>query len=147
MATRYIGDAVIRITYRGGDTYIGSVCVGKKCWRFDDLNAARVGFGDHAYDSPEAYDKMAASAVSFGSYYTSTNRGDEVPDWAPSPEVADAIDEAISWTQDAYTSEYEVRRSKARAENPKKVTKTSTTSVTTTRNMNPGFFSNPFGVR
>lgn len=153
MAVRYIGDAVIRIFYRDGDTYVGSVCVGGsaksrgRCWKFDDLNAPRGGFGySFGYDSAEAYDSMAKSAVGFGSYYTTHNRGDDVPDWAPEPEVADAIEEAVSWAQDD-RGEYEVRRSakgKARTSNPKKITKTSTVSTTTTRVMNPGFFSNPW---
>lgn len=104
MATRYIGDAKITITYRDRGDYAGTACVPvgrshkeKRCWRFDGLRAPAVGFGPGiAYDSPEAYDEMAESAVSFGSYYTTHNRGDDVPDWAPAPEVADAISDATS---------------------------------------------------
>src|ERR1700678_2363160 len=109
MAKRYIGDAVITIEYHDSGDYRGTVRAGNHAWRFDDLHAPAMGFS-HAYDSPEAYDKMAGSAASFASYYTTHNRGDDVPDWAPPPEVADAIEEAVGWAQDD-RGEYEVRRS------------------------------------
>lgn len=135
MAVRYIGDAVIRITYRDRGDYAGSVCVGKKCWHFDELYAPMIGHGSGvAYDSSIAYDRMAAAAVGFGS---NGLHGD----------ISDVISEATAWAQDD-RGEYEVRRSakgKARTSNPKKITKTSTVSTTTTRVMNPGFFSNPWG--
>lgn len=129
---RYIGDAVITISYRDRGDYAGKVCVpmtmnfrggGRStrllCWIFSDLNAPRAGFrfaapragARDAYDSPGAYDLMAASAVSFGSYYTTHNRGDDVPEWAPEAYLADAIEEATSWAQDD-RGEYEVRRSR-----------------------------------
>jgi len=109
MARRYIGNAVIEIEYKGGprDEYVGTITIPTQSgrdrpvrWQFDGLFALQAGFGRHGFDSPEAYDQMAASAVSFGSYYTSHNRGDDVPAWAPSPEVADAIDEATSFALD-----------------------------------------------
>ena len=53
---------------------------------------------------------MAQSAVCFASYYTTHNRGDDAPEWAPPPEVADAIEEAVAGAQDD-RGEYEVRRS------------------------------------
>lgn len=109
MARRYIGDAVIDIRYddRHND-YRGSVTAEGYTWKFTDLHEPRYGFG-HSVDSPEAYDKMAASAVAFGSYYTTHNRGDDLPEWAPSPSVADAIDNAVSYaTNDK--GQYEVRR-------------------------------------
>jgi hypothetical protein len=59
---------------------------------------------------------MAMSAAAFGSYYTTHNRGDDTPDWAPPPEVADAIDDAVS-SGDVF----EVRRTaapKSRDQNP-----------------------------
>lgn len=119
MAKRYIGDAVITITYRDRGDYAGTVCAGRKCWRFDELRGPAIGFGRGiAYDSPRAYDEMAESAVGFGSYYTTHNRGDDVPDWAPSADVADAIEEATAWAQDD-RGNYEVRRSlRGRASNP-----------------------------
>ena len=113
MAKRYIGDAVITITYRDRGDYAGTISVPKekKTWKFDDLHAPGAGLGPGVgYDSPKAYDEMAGSAVSFGGYYTTHNRGDDVPDWAPKPEVADAIDEATSIVTDDQGN-YEVRRS------------------------------------
>lgn len=109
MAKRYIGDAVVTITYRDRGDYAGSIRAGGYTWRFEDLHAPSAGFS-FAYDSPQAYDKMAASAVSFGGYYTTYNRGDDVPDWAPRAEVADAISDATAWAQDD-RGVYEVRRS------------------------------------
>ncbi len=95
MAKRRIGDAIVRIVYHDAGDYRGTVSAGEHVWRFADL-CAPCGFGSGvAYDSPEAYDAMAESAVSFGSYYTTHNRGGDVPDWAPPVEVADAIDEAV----------------------------------------------------
>lgn len=105
---RYIGDAVIDIAYHDAGDYRGTVTAGGHTWSFDRLMAPAAGMGV-AYDSPEAYDKMAASAVGFGSYYTTGNRGDDTPDWAPSAAVADAISEATAWAQDD-KGQYDVRR-------------------------------------
>ena len=114
MAKRYIGDAVIEIEYTGyvwgDDTYSGSISAGGHVWRFTKLNAPRAGFS-FAYDSPLAYDKMAQSAAAFGSYYTSDNRGDDLPEWAPTPETADAISSATCFTL-RDDGEFEVRRRK-----------------------------------
>jgi len=111
MARRYIGDAIVTIAYHDDGDYRGTIKAGKHTWKFDGLHAPRAGLGPGvAYDSPEAYDEMAASAVSFGSYYSTGNRGDDTPDWAPPPEVADAIEQAVSWAQRDDGS-YEVRRS------------------------------------
>lgn len=115
MAMRYIGDAVIEIYYDDAlDEYHGTISVPSKNakWRFDGLRAPRIGF-NFASDSSEAYDRMAVSAVAFGSYYTTHNRGDDVPEWAPAPEIADAIEEAVSWASDEKgQGKYEVRRAK-----------------------------------
>ena len=109
MAKRYIGDAVVTIEYGDDGAYHGNVRFGQYVWKFGDLHAPRMGFR-FAYDSPEAYDEMAQNAVSFGSYYTTHNRGDDVPDWAPPPEVADAIEEAVGYAQ-RDDGTYEVKRS------------------------------------
>lgn len=114
MAKRYIGDAVVRIQYNDDHTYSGRVSVGGRVWPFRDLKPPQIrtqgdGFG-RGYDAPDAYDEMAASAVAFGSYYTTHNRGDDTPDWAPAPEVADAIDAAVSCVLDDQ-GRYAVRRS------------------------------------
>jgi hypothetical protein len=113
MAIRYIGDAVIRITYRDCGDYAGTVTANGHTWRFADLHAPRCGF-QFAYDSPRAYDEMARSATTFGSYYTTHNRGDDTPDWAPAPEVADAIDKAVAWASDDQGT-YTVSRRKVRS--------------------------------
>jgi hypothetical protein len=110
MAKRYIGDAVITIEYvgetpDGRGNYKGTVRVGKHTWRFDELHSGVGGGGD----SPETYDDMAESAVSFASYYTTDNRY-EAPEWVPPPEVADAINEAVGYAQ-RDNGTYEVRRS------------------------------------
>lgn len=75
------------------------------------------------------YDEMAESAVGFASYYTTHNRGDDLPDWAPSAEVADAIAEATEWAQDD-RGDYEVHRTKresplVRAHRPNPTSRTS----------------------
>jgi len=114
MAKRYIGDAVVTIKYvgtdrDGRDEYVGTIRVENYAWKFSSLYAPAVGFGAGvAYDSPAAYDSMAKAAVSFGSYYTTCNRGDDVPDWAPDAETADAID-AAAWDRDE-SGEYSVSR-------------------------------------
>ncbi len=117
MATRYIGDAVVRIEYVGEEDgrsmYKGTVRAGKKTWRFSDLGSPVGGFR-FASDHPRAYDAMAASAVAFGSYYTTDNRPERGSDelrGMPSGAVADAISEATSWAQDD-RGEFAVRRSK-----------------------------------
>ena len=112
MAKRYIGDAVVTIEYHDDGDYRGTIAAGGTTWRFDGLHAPKIGFrGGAGYDSPAAYDEMAKSAVSFGSYYTTYNRGSDTPEWAPPVEVADAIDAAVSWAQDD-RGNYEVRRTK-----------------------------------
>lgn len=116
MAKRYIGDAVIRIAYRDAceangyrDDYHGTVSADGRVWKFDGLRSPACGWS-FASDSSEAYDQMAAHAVAFGSYYTTHNRGEDLPDWAPDAETADAISEATCWAQDD-GGDWEVRRS------------------------------------
>lgn len=115
MARRYIGDAVIVITYHDDGDYRGTVSTGGYSWRFRDLHAPP--FLDVPYDSSAAYDKMAASAVSFGSYYTSGNRGGDdtsderlAADGYPDVDTADAISEATGCAQDDH-GRYAVSRS------------------------------------
>jgi hypothetical protein len=123
MARRYIGDANIYIQYHDDGDYRGSiVCYvnaqwpqfkERRVWKFRDLHAPAIGFGSGiAYDSPEAYDRMAQDAVSFGSYYTTMNRSeDDDLEGYPSGEVADAINDAVGIVlHDDGT--YEVRRRK-----------------------------------
>lgn len=109
MPKRYIGDAVIDIRYddRHQD-YRGTITAGRHKWKFDGLHEPRMGFG--SVDSPSAYDQMAVSAASFASYYTSDNRGDDLPEWAPKPSVADAIADALSPAIGDPQGRYEVQR-------------------------------------
>lgn len=113
MARRYIGDAVITIEYDGEQDgrsqYKGTVRAGKHTWKFDNLGSPMGGFRTGS-DSAQAYDEMAQSAVSFGSYYSSGNRGDDTPEWAPSEEIADAINDAVGFAQ-RDDGTYEVKRS------------------------------------
>ena len=122
---RYIGDAIITIGYVGytsrGDEYAGTIRVPgagpEGVWKFTDLYAAPAGFGPGvAYDSPQAIDRMAASAAGFGAYYTSGNRPSaaaaEDLDGYPPAATADAIDAAITGAMDD-RGRYLVRRSPA----------------------------------
>lgn len=118
-ARRYIGDAVItlEIEHEGMGPrveYKGTIRAGGYSWRFDKLSVPIFNKGS---DSPEAFDEAAASAAGFGSYYTTYNRGDDVPDWAPSPEVADAIDEAVSFATNDQGSYFVRRKSDAKRGN------------------------------
>lgn len=97
--TRYIGRLKVSVgEYHGGYDgrwyYRGYIQTpsGKK-WHFSDLASGVGGYrGAGGSDSPVAYDHAAVSAVSFASYYTTHNRGDDLPDWAPPAEVADEIE-------------------------------------------------------
>ena len=97
MTKRFIGDAVVDIRYlghiSGRDEYAGHIKVKGYVWKFAHLFAPSAGFR-FGYDSSEAYDRMAETAISFGAYYTTANRGADLPNWAPSSETADAINEA-----------------------------------------------------
>ncbi len=107
MVTRYIGDAVVKLQRTARDVYRGSIRVGKIRWDFDGLCTPlrRLGI---SYRSPAAYDRAAKDAVSFGSNYTTYNRGNEVPDGYPSAEIAEAISDA-AWDRDE-RGDYIVRR-------------------------------------
>jgi hypothetical protein len=73
MARRYSGNLTVYIAYFDDDTYKGNIVDRESgdSWSFSDLMAPVCGLGTGvAYDSPEAYDAMAKSAIGFGSYYT-----------------------------------------------------------------------------
>lgn len=106
----HIGDAVVFVEYsgyrRGRDNYRGYVSVPsrKVRWEFDNLAPSPVSH----YEDPLV--DAAEDAVAFGSYYTGGDRGDDLPEWAPSEREADAIDDATGWARDEDGEHYEVRR-------------------------------------
>jgi hypothetical protein len=55
-------------------------------WHFDNLHGPACGVHDER--------SLAVSACSLGGYYSTHNRGADLPDWAPEPEIADAIESA-----------------------------------------------------
>lgn len=61
-------------------------------WQFDHLRGPAIGVHDER--------SLASAACSFGGYHTSDNRGDDLPDWAPKPKVADAINNASAWVEE-----------------------------------------------
>lgn len=92
----YLGERYSLGTYRA--FYKGKVSVpGMKPWTFDDLSQA----GRNDKDA-------AASAISFAGYYTTYNRGDDVPDWAPASEFADEVSDGAEYEED--TGEVIVRQ-------------------------------------
>jgi hypothetical protein len=111
VARRYVGDAFINLDYRPrqGD-YTGYIRVGRDVWNFDGLFPPKELPYGASPESPSAFDSVAKAAVSFGSYYTNLNRR-QVPRWAPSAEVADAIYQAVGGVIDE-RGRYAVRRSR-----------------------------------
>lgn len=106
MAKRYIGDAVVRIVYHDEGDYRGTISAGGRVWPFRDLRAPRMGGAAncYGYDSPEAYDEQAASAVSFGQHQ------EQGCEWAADRATAVAIGDATAWAS-VEDGSYEVRRS------------------------------------
>lgn len=112
MAVRFCGELTIRLHFTGSD-YQGTISHdGRHLWTFADQYPPRVGWGEGiGYDSPAAYDMAAEGAIGFGSYYTTHNRGHDVPDWAPKPENADTISERSELSRDG-SGQYIIRRKK-----------------------------------
>ncbi|MFA4971389.1 MAG: hypothetical protein WC683_02165 [bacterium] len=119
MATRYIGDAKIRVEYLGRSKYSGTVEVG----------GIKIGFEDQAPKSwedeygtvvdtrePMAYDQIAAMAVgSIVSFSTAAREaGEERPPWGPSTADADAIEKATRKARGGKFG-YDVERSRPAA--------------------------------
>lgn len=105
---RYIGYVEVYISYvgtdrDGRDEYEGYIIVEGDMWEFDGLYGPVCAIDPEDGDTSEeaSIDRMAAAAVSFASYYTTGNRGKDTPEWAPSPEFADRVEqEACSWMDD-----------------------------------------------
>ena len=96
MIKRFIGDLEIRLQYWGRTSdnrakYLGYILLpdGRR-HNFTDLQSGVGMPGTRAED----FDDMAEAAVDFAAYYTTHNRGDDAPDWAPPAELADAISDA-----------------------------------------------------
>lgn len=82
------GDATVKIEQGPDGAWFGTVEAPEIApWPFSEL---RLG---SAPDCPRA---AAREALAFLTYYTTDNRGDDVPDWAPPGPVADALD-AAAW--------------------------------------------------
>jgi hypothetical protein len=81
------------VTHDGRDRVKGAIVLpdGTR-WEFSDLNSGCQGAGSLL--------EMAASAISFGSYYSTHNRGDDAPDWAPPGDVASEIGDLADITPD-----------------------------------------------
>lgn len=112
MIKRYIGDLEIRLQYVGRTAdnranYLGCIVLpdGSR-HNFADLSSGVGCPGTRAED----FDDMAEAAVDFAAYYTTHNRGDDVPDWAPPAELADAISDAAICGMKEEGEGYEVRR-------------------------------------
>lgn len=112
MATRYIGNAVIRISYRDAGDYSGTVSVpgSATVWYFGGLRPPMLGF-DVGYDSPVAYDRMASAAVSFGSDPGAASNTDDDTITDKGRATAQVISDATCWAQNDRGA-YSVRRSK-----------------------------------
>ena len=95
METFYSGSLTIEIEEDGQrdgrDRFKGRIILqdGRE-WPFDELCSA-VGGARTVID-------MAGSALSFASYYSTDNRGDDVPEWAPPGDLASAIGDAADIT-------------------------------------------------
>lgn len=96
MATRYSGNLQVSVVYDDQNFYRTSVSrSGKLLWR-GRVNPAPAGFGPGvAYDSPEAYDEVARTALSFADHES------------PGERVLDGAE------YDADLTQVEVRRSSA----------------------------------
>lgn len=77
----------------GRDVFKGRIVLpdGRE-WSFDDLGSGCGGCGTEI--------SMAESALGFASYYSSDNRGDDTPEWAPPGELASKIGELADYTPD-----------------------------------------------
>lgn len=95
-AVRYCGELKIELGYDDSkEWYFGKITTYSGAfWTFENLKPPAMWsrFGGPSVDSAEAFDAMAESAVAFGGYYTTYNRGDDLPEWSPPAEVADEIE-------------------------------------------------------
>ncbi len=86
-----IGSARVRLRYHpAGKCYSGAIIVGPHRWEFEEI--VPPPSSPHAPNSGAAREEIACYAVRFA-LMTHT---DPRPSWAPSPEVADAIEAAVA---------------------------------------------------
>lgn len=92
-----VGDAVVDLC-EGVNGYWGTIFTNptdsknRRGWEFDGLRGPAIGVHDEC--------ELAKAACYFGGYYSTFNRGDDLPDWAPSEEIADAISNASWWAEE-----------------------------------------------
>lgn len=105
MIKRFCGELEIGLHYHGRTRenraeYLGYVALpdGRR-WQFADVQSAVGADGTRAAD----YDEIAEAAVRFAIYWTTWNRGDDTPEWAPAAELADAFEEAAEYGEETYT--------------------------------------------
>lgn len=103
MAKRISGSLNVWVTFTGQTDdlgrgeYKGFVhAPGKGNWHFDGVYVdSPTGPG-----TKEAYDRAAVAAIEYGGFYCTGNR-DDVPEWAPSEEVANAIHDNHDYVPDS----------------------------------------------
>lgn len=113
MAKRYIGSAVIRLTFDDrSDAYRGTVAVdGVHVWTFDGIRLSPHDRSRISVDCPEAYDRAASAVASFGS--DPMLDGDETDAEKHNARArASAIDDAVGCDMDD-AGRYFVRRGKS----------------------------------
>jgi len=95
-----VGDAIVCLSEERDGSYSGTIwadptvdAADRRTWSFDGLRGPACGLHSEK--------DLALSATGFGGYFTSGNRGPDLPDWAPDPDVADAICQAAIWADES----------------------------------------------
>lgn len=92
MARRFSGNVTIQVVYCDKGDYRCRVTFGPHVVTLN-VNPPVSGFGGHAYDSPEAYDEVARSALAFASTPSAVEPHER--------EAAEAIDMAAEFGDSA----------------------------------------------
>jgi hypothetical protein len=97
MPKRYVGNLIIDIKFNSftGD-YEGYIKTKNWKWKFTELRSP-ICWTNFSFYGSKAYDTMTKKLLYFASNYTSDNKIDieDIPDWAPMPEIADEIQSEI----------------------------------------------------
>ena len=118
-AVRFVGRVKVELEYLGETSfetheYRARLTAGDKVYESAGHYAPKVwDYNGTVYDSPEAFDEIAAAAVEHAAYFTTGNRGRGVPEDAPSAEVADALRDAAAEALRSDEGGYVVRREAA----------------------------------